>query len=154
MDYRRLGPFRIIGKINDVTFRLDLPPQLRIHPVFHSNSLLEPYQGNTIPNCITPPPPPTELEDGPEYEVAAILDSKIVRNKLYYLVNWLGYSPSKRTWEPVENVVNARALIEDFHQQYPCSIFQPFSLLDLQENAEPPILPVIVIFQQTICSSR
>ena len=40
LDYRRLGPFRINEKINDVTFRLDLPPQLRIHPVFHS-SLLE-----------------------------------------------------------------------------------------------------------------
>ena len=25
----------------------------------------------------------------------------------------------ERTWEPVENVINARALIEDFHRQYP-----------------------------------
>ena len=107
MDYRRLGPFRIIGKINDVAFRLDLPPQLRIHPVFHS-SLLEPYQDSTIPGRIKQPPPPIELEDGPEYEVVAILDSKIVSNNLYYLVNWLGYSPSKRTWEPIENVTNAR----------------------------------------------
>ena len=41
LDYRRLGPFRIIGKINDVAFRLELPLQLRIHPVFHS-SLLQP----------------------------------------------------------------------------------------------------------------
>ena len=42
LDYRRLGPSHINGKINDVTFRLDLPSQLRIHPIFHS-SLLEPY---------------------------------------------------------------------------------------------------------------
>ena len=70
--------------------------------VFHS-SLLEPYQGNTIPNRIIPPPPPIELEVGPEYEVATILNSKIVRNKLYYLVDWLGYSPSERTWEPVQS---------------------------------------------------
>ena len=56
---------------------------------------------------------PIELEDGPEYEVAAILDSKIVCNKLYYLVDWLGYS------QPVENVTNACALLEDFHRQYP-----------------------------------
>ena len=63
LDYQRLGPFRINGKINDVTFRLDLPPQLWIHPVFHS-SLLEPYQDSTIANRITPPTPPIELEDG------------------------------------------------------------------------------------------
>ena len=31
-----------------------------------------------------------ELEDGPEYEVVVILDSKMVRNKLYDLVDWLG----------------------------------------------------------------
>ena len=68
LDYRRLGPFRIIGKINDVAFRLELPPQLRIHPVFHS-SLLEPYHESTIPGRITQPPSPIELEDGPEYEV-------------------------------------------------------------------------------------
>ena len=48
-----------------------------------------------------------------------ILDSKIVRNKLYYLVDWLGYSPSERTWEPIDNVTNTRALLEDFHCQYP-----------------------------------
>ena len=118
MDYRRLGTFCINRKITDVTFHLDLPLQLWIHPVFHS-SLLKPYQGNTIPNRATPPPPLIELEDGPEYEVASILDSKIVRNKLYYLVDCLGYSPSEHTWEPVENVANARALLEDFHRQYP-----------------------------------
>ena len=94
-----------------------LPPQLRIHPVFHS-SLLEPYHESTIPGRITQPPPPIELEDGPEYEVAAILNSKIVRNKLYYLVNWLGYSPSEHTWEPIENVTNAHAFLEDFHRQH------------------------------------
>ena len=96
LDYRRLGPFHIIGKINDVSFRLDLPPQLWIHPVFHS-SLLKPYQDSTIPGRIKQPPTPIELEDGHEYEVVTILDSKIVRNKLYYLVDWLGYSPSEHT---------------------------------------------------------
>ena len=63
--------------------------------------------------------PPLELEDGLEYEVASMLDYKIVRNKLYYLVDWRGYSLSNRTWELTENVSNARALLEEFHQQYP-----------------------------------
>ena len=36
LNYRQLGPFCINGKINDVTFRLDVPAQLRIHLVFHS----------------------------------------------------------------------------------------------------------------------
>ena len=49
----------------------------------------------------------------------AVLDSKIVRNKLYYLVDWLGYTPNDRTWEPAENLDNASELVAQFHCQYP-----------------------------------
>ena len=71
---------------------------MRLHPVFHSY-ILEPSRTSSIPNRVVPPPPSVQLADGPEYEVAAILDSKIIRNKLYYLVDWLGYPPSDRTRE-------------------------------------------------------
>ena len=77
----------IFGKINDVTFRLDLPPHMHLHPVFHV-SPLEPYTTSSITGRLTSPPPPVEVSDGTEYEVVAILDSKIVHNKLdYYLVD-------------------------------------------------------------------
>jgi hypothetical protein len=118
LDYQRLGPFVISGQINDVAFRLDLPSHMRLHPVFHV-SLLEPYICSSIPNRIVSPPPPVQLVDGPEFEVKAILDSKIVRNKLYYLVDWLGYTPNDRTWEPAENLDNASELVAEFHRQYP-----------------------------------
>ena len=48
-----------------------------------------------------------QFVDGPEFEVNAILDFKIMRNKLYYLVYWLGYSPNNQTWELAENLDNA-----------------------------------------------
>ena len=119
LDYKCLGPFVITKRINDVTFRLDLPTNLRLHLVFHS-SLLEPYNTSSIPNRVVLPPPPLQLADGPEYEVASIPYSKIVHNKLYYLVDWLGYTPSDHTWEPVDNVCDAPALIDDFHhRRYP-----------------------------------
>ena len=46
--------------------------------------------------------------------IPRLLDTR----SLHYLVDWVGYSPSDRTWERVENVANARALVEEFHQQY------------------------------------
>ena len=112
-----IGPFVITTQINDATFRLNLPSHMRLHPVFHS-SLLEPCRTSSIPNRVVPPPPFVQLADSPEYEVAAILDSKIMRNKLYYLVDWLGYPPNDRTLEPVTNVGNAQALVNDFHRRY------------------------------------
>ena len=118
LDFQRLGPFVISGQVNDVAFRLDLPSHMRLHPVFHV-SLLEPYTSSSIPNRSIPPPPPVQLLDGPEYEVEAILDSKVMRNKLYYLVDWSGYSPNDRTWEPAENLNNATEIVADFHHRYP-----------------------------------
>ena len=81
--------------------------------------MLEPCASTSIPDRAFPPPPPVKLAEEPEYEVQAILDSKIIRNKLYYLVDWLGYTPNDRTWEPVENVSNASELLEEFHRRYP-----------------------------------
>ena len=118
LDYQRLGPYLITKQINEVAFQLDLPPHMRLHPVFHV-SLLEPYASNSIPGRVVPPPPPIEFDEGPEYEVKAILDSKVVKNKLYYLVDWLGYTPADRTWEPAENLNNTKELVAEFHQQYP-----------------------------------
>ena len=118
LDYQRFGPYEITGKISDVAFRLHLPPHMHLHPVFHV-SLLEPYTTSSIPGCLTTPPPPVEFLEGPEFEVAAILDSKIVRNKLYYLVDWLGYTPNDRTWEPATNLVNVADMVTEFHRQYP-----------------------------------
>ena len=82
---------------------------MRLHLVFHV-SLLEPYASNSVPGRVVPPPPPIEFDEGPEYEVKSILDSKVVRNKLYYFVDWLGYTPADRTWELAENLNNTKEL--------------------------------------------
>ena len=46
LDFKKSGPFQIIEKISSVNYRLQLPKNSRIHPVFHI-SLLEPAHGNT-----------------------------------------------------------------------------------------------------------
>ena len=85
----------ITGKISDVAFRLDLPPHMHLHPVFHV-SLLEPYATSSILSRLTTPSRPVEFLDEPEFEVVVVLDSKIVCNKMYYLVDWLGYTLNDR----------------------------------------------------------
>ena len=121
LDYRKLGPFKIIAVVGtgQLAYRLELPHQMRIHNVFHV-SLLEPYKANTIEGRTQPPPPPIEVENGEaEWEVQDILDSKILRRRLTYLVDWVGFGPTERTWEPLAHLEHCRDKIDNYHRRHP-----------------------------------
>jgi len=88
LDQKRLGPFEIMNVIGEskAAFKLRLPPHWRIHPIFHA-SLLDPYRVNKIGGREQPLSPPPDIVNGElEYEVEGVLNSRIRRNKLGYLV--------------------------------------------------------------------
>ncbi|MBW0548202.1 hypothetical protein O181_087917 [Austropuccinia psidii MF-1] len=118
---RWLGLFSILKKVSTHAYLLKLPSQWKsIHPVFHI-SLLEPVKTSTTPNRHQEPPPPIIIEEGEEWEVSHILDSKIKRGKLCCLVEWKGFSkdPERSTWEQTKNLKNFPEPIKDFHSLYP-----------------------------------
>ena len=68
---KRYGPFPIKKVLSDVSYKLELPAQWKIHPVIHAN-LLTPYKETALhgPNFTQPPP---DLIDGEEeYEAEEI----------------------------------------------------------------------------------
>ncbi|MBW0484917.1 hypothetical protein O181_024632 [Austropuccinia psidii MF-1] len=67
------------------------------------------------------PPPPVIIEKQEEWESFQVLDSNLKRGKLWYLVEWKGFSqdPERSTWEPIENLKNCPELVKDFHSLYP-----------------------------------
>jgi Chromo (CHRromatin Organisation MOdifier) domain len=54
-----------------------------------------------------------------EYEVEYVVDSRLKRGKLEYLVHWKGYGDEDRTWEPEANLENCRDLVQDYHKRKP-----------------------------------
>ncbi|MBW0477972.1 hypothetical protein O181_017687 [Austropuccinia psidii MF-1] len=120
LSQTRLGPFGDLKKIGSHGYHLKLPQQCKsFHPVFHV-SLLEPVKQSAIRNQHQLPPPPVLVEEQEEWEVAQVLDSKIKRGKLWYLVEWKRFSedPERTSWEPVSNLTNSPDLVKVFHSLY------------------------------------
>ena len=118
LDWKRFGPYPIIERIGTQAYKLQLSPSMKIHPVFHV-SLLERFIESDIPGRIQPTPPPVIIKNQVEYEVEDILDSKILRKRLFYLIKWKGYPISDNSWEPAYHLLNSKELIQEFHSQYP-----------------------------------
>ncbi|KAK3570152.1 hypothetical protein QTP86_012626 [Hemibagrus guttatus] len=118
---RFIGPFTIIRQINPVTYHLQLPPEYKIHPVFHV-SLLKPHHPSVFPSTepgeAEEPPLPLIMDEGSAYLVRDILDSRRRGGRLEYLVNWEGYGPEEQSWVPWNDVLDP-TLLENFHARHP-----------------------------------
>ncbi|KAM0712543.1 hypothetical protein Q7P37_011640 [Cladosporium fusiforme] len=87
LDAVKLGPFKIRRKKGPVSFELEIPKKMRIHPVFHI-SLLEPATPDTTLQDEVEDLDP-EIQE-PSYEVERILKERTVRGQQQYLVKWTG----------------------------------------------------------------
>lgn len=117
LDHIRAGPWRITVMKTPLVAKLDLPPQWKIDNNFHVNLLKPAFVGFLGQQQLQPPA--VEISDGDfnTYEVETILDSRIRRKKVQYLVRWTGYEDT--TWEPLNNLTGCGDLLKEFHSLYP-----------------------------------
>jgi hypothetical protein len=97
---RFYGPFQIIDKVGEVAYKLQLPEQSKIHPVFHVSLLKKAvgqYQEESeLPDNLTG-------EQDELYEPEAILAARKVQQQgktvTQLLVHWKGKTAEEATWE-------------------------------------------------------
>jgi len=119
LDYKKIGPFKILAKIGTSAYKLALPPSMAIHNPFYI-SLLEPYLDNPFLSQIKEPPPPIQIEGKNEYELDEIIDSRLHYNRLQYRAKWKGYSPEHdKVWYPSENFNHAEHTVQRLQRRYP-----------------------------------
>jgi hypothetical protein len=107
------GPFKIEEVMGQVTYKLKLPPQWKIHNVFH-RKFLTLYRETDVDGKNFPEPPPDLIEGEDEYEVDSIRDHRKRSKAQQYLVKWKGYSDE--TWEPEANLKNASEILKILRQ--------------------------------------
>jgi hypothetical protein len=115
LDNKYYGPFSVIKEVGKYTYELNLPATMNVHPVFHV-SLLEPVRDDSFPSQVATPPGPIIIEGEPEYEVEEVLDSRMFRRQLQYLIKWCRWDILTSEYAIGMNKLKA---IEEFHARYP-----------------------------------
>lgn len=89
------GPFKVLVRVGEVAYKLELPPKARIHDVFDV-SLLKAFEG-------TPPSAIVSLPDLCNCRVvptpAKVVKACLNRGAWELLVQWVGRASSDASWE-------------------------------------------------------
>jgi len=123
---QKIGPFPIISQPSPMSFTIQLPGTIRIHPVFHVSQLKLEYP-NTFEDRDQPLPPTLIIDGQPEYLIDRIIDSKYNRIQhkcqLLYHIKWIGYpitnNPSDWILADVFDNDAGKPIADAFHEQYP-----------------------------------
>jgi Integrase zinc binding domain/Chromo (CHRromatin Organisation MOdifier) domain/Integrase core domain len=112
-----VGPYEILKTHGPNAVKLRLPRSWRLNPVVNV-SRVKPWSA-PIEGQVSAPPPPIEIEGEEEWEVEQVLDARVKRGKLDFLVRWKGFEREADTWEPEANLENSPELVKVFYQKNP-----------------------------------
>ena len=102
MSPRYYGPYEVEQKIGEVAYKLKLPADSRVHPVFHASLLKKALAPNVepqpLPACMNEN---WQLEPEPE---EALDTRKNEQGVVEVLVKWKDLPDFENSWEPVEKL--------------------------------------------------
>ena len=142
LSQQRVGPFKVIERVGQLAYRLELPPLMKIHPVISVAQLepalsADPYHRQWNPE----PPPVTDQEPekpGKPYELERLLEKKTMYGKPHYLVKWKDYGNEHNAWYSIDDLPNATNLIRDYEQKHLSQ--KPTRLLKASVTRAPKLL--------------
>lgn len=95
---RYFGPFPVLARVGKVAYRLQLPPEARIHDVFHVSLLKRAIGDEPVSSTL----PQDFRATGPYFLPAAILQRRVLVHEGHsipqLLVRWEGQSEEESTW--------------------------------------------------------
>ncbi|ESK81447.1 retrotransposon nucleocapsid protein [Moniliophthora roreri MCA 2997] len=110
---KREGPFLIEKVMGPVTYKLKLPHQWKIHPVFHAG-LLRLYKETEAHGRNFLEPPLDIIEGHEEFEIEAIIGHKPLRRPRWFLVSWKGFDSSHNEWKTKNELEHTMDLYLDY----------------------------------------
>jgi hypothetical protein len=114
-SHKFIESFRIVETMNKQIYRLILFSSYRIHDVFHV-FYLKLYKRRKDDNIISEYFSSELLDDDEVNEVKKILQRKISKKIIYYLIKWKDWSEKYNEWVTEKNM-NALDLLQEFDER-------------------------------------
>jgi hypothetical protein len=115
LSHKFIKSFRIVETMNKQIYRLILSSFYRIHDVFHV-FYLKSYKRRKDDNIISEYFSSELLDDDEVNEVKKILQKKISKRIIYYLIKWKNWSEKYNEWVAEKNM-NALDLLQEFDER-------------------------------------
>lgn len=105
LSSKYLGSYTMLERIVKVAYHLDLPPQMRIHPIFHISLLKKKLGRKKVASTVLPCVGPNGQF---LVQPLAILDKCIVKKGSHavseLLIHWTNFVPENATWEDAATI--------------------------------------------------
>jgi hypothetical protein len=108
LGFKYFGPYQVIGKIGNVSYKLKLPDHARIHPVIHVSQLKKAIQPNNtvsaeLPIALIGASVPVQ----PSMNCAEHFIQRGSKQVPQLVLQWSGMADTCASWEPLYAIVEA-----------------------------------------------
>ena len=142
LSSQNAGPFEILEKVNH-SFKLDLPPSIKVYPVFYANKLRKHFD-NPLRGQLDPEPEPLNVYGDDEYEVEEIISARLVYRLLRYKVKWQGLDDDPVEYS-LEDLRHAPFALRTFYEKYPRRLGPPknlqYQIRCVEDDVQPESRP-------------
>jgi hypothetical protein len=108
LGFKFFGPYEILSKVGNVSYKLKLPESSRIHPVIHVSQLKKAIRPQ---DTVSTDLPLTFVDACFAVQPLSVTDERIIRRGSKQVpqvrIQWSGLPPECQSWEPVFAIVNA-----------------------------------------------
>jgi len=110
LNNKSIKPFKIKRNIKELSYKLDLLKEMRIHSVFHAFMLQCCNQFISLQII------KMSVKPDKEYQAENILEKRMISGRAHYLIKWKEYNTSENTWELIENLNSCTRTLQHFER--------------------------------------